>query len=380
MKNPRDAAIPGVLVNRFRVKNPGTEGDLYIYYPGPPSEIASGNASYVFNGPAFFAWPADRKDLEGDHGTVELFKFRSVGRSPADTSSYYGYKLKHLAEGHWPAMALPLGFSAPTAPPWDAFENPISGPAADEGPISVPALVKQVYEHASGDVPRFIYDFNPKAHDGWGDGVPVFWAAPAESFVNGLAALSDANKDKVRAVTETAAHSIASEFATAFGPLLASAAQPIDIERHSDRVKSFFESKGLPLKIITIGVGADVGIVIKFVWEGGKVMNLKQQKIHGYGTVGGSVSPSAGVSGNVTIGCWWGATEKEVLDGIEGRGLNIHLGATVGLGFKVGVNLRWDDDAGAFTDPFGITLSPQAGLDVEAGPGVAATYTWLYAP
>jgi hypothetical protein len=381
-------AKPSTMVNRFRIKNPEKYSDQYLYIPGdsfhwpgdqakvnvdiPPDRYNAGvdieSGTYVLQGPAFWAWPADQTALHLEEGDVQLHQFRGArmrpGYSPAQV--FMGRKLSRYDTNLFPELP---GFSAP-------LEQPPSGSPGLPGDV---AFASQVYEHSAtvnGSL-KYMYDFEPAAHHGWSAGTPQFWAVPP---VNATRILEQVSRslgpadDQAGILPRQTMDAVARESRNLLVP-----GKSID-QADIDNLVSFFSGKGLPVKVFTTSWSVDGGAFFKGVWEQGAVWNLNKKPLHAYLTIGGGISPSLGASGNVNLGFWWGESEAKVLERMQGVSGFYYFGLTAGVGFNIILSVAWDSSRGAFTDTYGLTISLQYGEEIEVGGGVGAAYTWFYEP
>jgi hypothetical protein len=322
--------------------------------------------TYVLDGPGFWAWPANQTTLNMEQGSVRLYEFRSSWVRPGfqPMQQFKGRRLSRYDTNLFPELP---GFSAPLQPPPSSYQ-----------PGEV-ALASQVYEHNSGvagDL-RYIYDFEPGAHNSWTKGDPQFWAVPPANAIQMLAqagrSLESADGQSGLLPSQTM-----SDAARQSQRLLAPG-KTID-QSDLDNLVSFFSGKGLPVKVFTTSYSVDGGAFIKGVWEHGAVWSLSKKPLHAYLTIGGGISPSLGASGNVNFGFWWGESEAKVLERMQGLSGFYYFGLTAGVGFNIILSVAWDGNRGAFTDTYGLTISLQYGEELEVGGGAGASYTWFYAP
>jgi hypothetical protein len=379
-------AKPSTMVNRFRIKNPQKYSDRYIYVPGNSFQWPGDRAkidvdinparydtqgldieseTYVLDGPGFWAWPANQTILSMEQGDVPLYEFRGswlrLGFKPMQT--FKGRRLSRFDTNLFPELP---GFSAPLQPPLGSHPG---FPGGVE-------LASQVYEHSplTGDL-RYMYDFEPGAHDGWSAGSPQFWAVPPANAIKmlGQAGRSLDAADQAGILPRQTMSDIARQSQSLLVP-----GKSID-QRDLDNLVSFFSGKGLPVKVFTTSYSVDGGAFIKGVWEHGAVWSLDKKPLHAYLTIGGGISPSLGASGNVNFGFWWGDSEAQVLERMQGVSGFYYFGITAGVGFNIILSVAWDGNRGAFTDTYGLTISLQYGEELELGGGVGASYTWFYA-
>jgi len=380
-------ARPGTMVNRFRIKNPQKYSDRYVYVPGnsfqwpgdqakvdvdidPAHYGAQGvdieSETYVLDGPGFWAWPADQTSLSLEQGYVRLYEFRGSRMKPGfqPMQTFQGRRLSRFDTNLFPELP---GFSAP-------LERPPSG-----GPFGEVVFASQVYEHdaeAGRELRRYMYDFEPGAHDGWSAGSPQFWAVPPANAIQmlGQAGRSLDAADQAGLLPRQTMSDIARQSQSLLAP-----GKSIN-QSDLDNLASFFSGKGLPVKVFTTSWSVDGGALIKGVWEHGAVWSLNKKPLHAYLTIGGGISPSLGASGNVNFGFWWGESEAKVLERMQGVSGFYYFGITAGVGFNIILSVAWDGNRGAFTETYGLTISLQYGEEVEVGGGVGASYTWFYAP
>jgi hypothetical protein len=366
---------PSVMVNCFRIKRPNIDSDRYIYVPGNsfrlPLEGARDNVdmhpsrfsekgvdieseTYVPLGPAFMAWPEKTNSLLTSEGPVSLSEFRCVRPGGMPT---LGRKVVSASQDPGLPLSPKLpGFSAPISDPRPAIQmaSPFYGHMA---------ILKNGQR-------KYTYDFLPKAHSGWGEGSPVFWAVSPDAVMNTLNQVAQANPRKPANAEELTSAATAQELArlsaNVFKPGKSVDAQTLE------NMRSFFAGKGLPVKAFTTGASADAGFFVSGLIERGLIWSLEKKPIQAYTTFGAGISLAAGATMNLTLGFWWGQSEEEVLKRMEGPGFYMYAGLTIGVGLNIIVCFGWDNL------PYGLVLSPQFGPELEAGLGEGVTYTFFY--
>ena len=375
MANPPDDHIldwlssPSVLVNLFRIKRPDQDSDRYLYVPANsfrfPGEHALENVdinpdrypytgvdleslTYVPQGPAFVAWPVDKRAVPTSGGGVELSEFRNrrmhgmqmLGRRIVSPTDDVGT----------PVLPELPGFSAPTA------YSGIDG-------------VTQLYEHSAevNNAQKYMYDFMPEAHSGWGKGYPKFSAMPPEYMWN---ALNQAEPRQPANADELTSAATAKQLADLSKDVL-KPGKRVD-QQTVDNMVAFFTGKGLPVKAFTTGGSVDAGLGITGMVERGIIWDKNRGPIQAYTTFGAGISAAAGATVNLNFGLWWGETLEDVLKNMEGRGYYLYAGATLGVGLNIIVTFSADGL------PYGLTISPQFGPELEVGIGQGMTYTFFY--
>ena len=367
---------PTTLVNRFRDKKPHADSPHYIYLPGnsfqwpgehalvnvdiPPSKYANPGIDldtlpYILDRPEFVAWPVDKTTIDlGEGASVplsELFVRKPPGNVP-------GRRLSFANDATGPGYPDLPGFRAPTSDPRIDFVRPI-------------------YEHDGGDgsggsaFHKYLYDLIPDAHDGWGAGAVRFWAAPAEQLLTDLSQYAAAQSRRPPTTGDLASDDTLGKLNNATRGLL-EPGKTVD-QTMSDNLVAVFTGQGLPVKVFTTSLSVDAGFLISGAIERGVVWNLAREPIHTYTTWSGGIMIGAGASVNpLNVGVWWGATEQAVLDAMQGFGLYQVIGATYGLGLNIILSCTADFLV------YGLTISPTAGVEVEVGGGLGATYTSFY--
>ena len=368
-------AHPTVVINRFRAKHPDISGDRYLYLPGTsfklPGDMTLENvdltedrfpcpddvieaATYVFEGPAFLAWPAGQTQIHGDNDHwIDLVRY--VSRKPP----------AYPVSGRWvvPERSTPN----PAVPDLPGFGSFVAAPGEIPG-------VEPIYGHraqTSDGATKYMYDAVELAHDGWGPGTSEFSAVP----LGALAAARDAAEKAANATanpptpenltSETARKKISAATKGLLGP---------DRQVNQQTLANLLEvltGEGLPVKAFTVGVSADAGVFVSGTCETGAVFDLQHNPIGDYVTLAGGVALSAGFSFNLTIGAWWGPTQDGVLEAMQGLSLYFMAGAVAFGGVNLFVVCTED------MLPYGLIISPQAGLEVEIGGGWGASYTWF---
>lgn len=352
---------PTTMVSRFRIEDPATAGDRYLYVPGASftapgaaEDNVDGGDRYVYEGPAFVAWEAGQGGLQAGDTYVPLTDFVSrkppawqmVGRRLMAASSPPNRAVPDL-----PGFAAPVGSSQMLAP-------------------------QQMYEHSAvtpnGDN-KYVYDFNPNPHDGWGGGSPVFEAVPAGVLFDTLNQKASSETGRPATSADLTSQSTLSQLADATRGLL-EPGKTVD-QTMADNLASFFTGRGLPLKFFTTSASGDAGAGIGASVERGFVWNVQRGLVRRFMTAAVGIKIGAGGSVNpVNFGFWWGASEDGVLAAMAGLSLYTTLGATYGTGLNI--ILSWTTDYLAY----GLTVSPQAGVEVEVGGEAGASYTWLTSP
>lgn len=359
---------PTVMVNRLRIKEPQKYGDRYLYIPGTsfrrPGEGALENvdidpaaysqpdtdlgaATYVFDGPAFVAWPENQISF----GDANMIKFCS--KKPVNsTIRTAGRRLLPVSE---PSHA--------TYPDLPAFSVTTTLP----GQMS---RVVDIFEHEASPSPqevKYMYDAVPDPHDDWGPGTPRFMAVPAGSLAQQL---NDAAKrQQIQADTDLASDDTRKALAGASDLLKPG----VTVQQGNlDSLTAFFTGKGLPVQVVTTGASIDAGLLVSGCYEHGTMWNLKRNPIQDYTTLSAGLSSSVGSTINATLGFWWGESEAAVLEHMEGIGWYTFVGATSYLGLNIITTYTMDGLA------FGLTLSVQAGLELEVGGGAGGSYTSFY--
>jgi hypothetical protein len=369
-------AQPTVVVNRFRVKQHGPgHPDRYIYIPAtsfklpgdqtrenvdlpeqrfPCDDAVIQAQTYVFDGPAFLAWPAGQQTITV--GTGEDSESLPLGQFVARKIpgvEMTGRTLDAASRPTNPNVPDLAGFSALPAP---AYE--ING-------------VVQIYEHIAQDAPprRFMYDALKAAHDGWGEGAAVFWAVPLGAVADALAAAAKKITTKPPSPESLTSDASRKKIADATAGLLEPGR---DVSRQTlDNLLGVLTGEGLPVRAFTVGSSIDAGFLVSGTCETGLVLDLAGKVLDDYLTLSLGLAIAAGVTFNLTVGAWWGPSTDNVLEAIQGSSVYFMAGATAFVGVNIFVvcteNLL----------PFGLIVSPQAGLEVEIGGGWGSLYTWF---
>lgn len=421
---------PSLMVNCFRTEVPDMSV-RYLYVPSSSFQLPVENAvknvdydparfpksgtdgvglsgqirvdTYVSQGPAFAVWPAKQGSLITPEGEIKLTEFRSVG--PNDHFEYYGRRILPGEADRPGHPALP-SFSAPVECP-PLLADP---PNLLDGRPSQFGVVSQVYEHEGRtelNFKKYKYDFQPEAHDEWGEGVPVFWAGRLESAfeiakeaalmaqetrptsasldeltspdsIEELSRLAkelftdaaepgsaDATKPKFRA---------AESVATPDNALMSAAAAPTVDDFGLTNFAYFLQGRGLPVKVVTEGGSVDAAVIINVAGEGGTIWSLDHKALHDYFTIGAGLSPAVGATVNITRGFWWGESEADVLEKMKGLSKYAVCGGTLGTGVNFYFAMTHSNEV------YGLTIAPQFGPEVELAVGFGATYTWLFEP
>ncbi|HVQ39276.1 MAG TPA: hypothetical protein VMS31_17180 [Pyrinomonadaceae bacterium] len=400
-----------MMVNCFRIADPDTYSDQYLYIPGnsfhrpgdhalenvdidpksyPYRSINIAAETYVPIGPAFMVWPADQHRLKMKDGIIDLSEFRSVRHVPGEDSPFLGRRLRLASDLPAPPTAdrpdpkftgqsnLPVTINDLHFEPG---ANDLPGFSAPAGYLDVPGA-SQVYEHSAkiiwgpGEKEKFLYDFQPAAHDGWGEGVPVFWAVPPERVAKSL-------EDLAREAQETRPKPADVDELTSadnvyrISHLAASMALSPGMSLGGDELSpfvTFLKSLGYPVKLITSGMSLDAAVIVGGMMETGTVYDLERRALHDYSTWGFGVSPAVGGTVNLTLGYWWGESEEEVLKTMQGLSSYLVFGGTFGMGVNFYITMTLEGKV------YGLTISPQFGPEVEVAIGYGGTYTWLYGP
>lgn len=371
---PTWLSTPTTLVNRFRIKHPDIDSDRYIYVPGNsfklpgvhaienvdlnpknyPYSVDPERESYVYQGPAFLAWPAGTKSLLTSEGPIQLSEFRAR-KQPA-----------------WPTLGRRLMLaSGPENPEWPdlpGFCAPIE--------YSVIPDLQPLYEHHAQTpnyMSKYQYDFTPEAHSDWGKGQQAFWAVSPEMLVASINQVASAAEQKPATSTELSSTDTISQLANATRGLL-EPGKTVD-QQTADNLVAFFKFRGLPVKVFTTGMSGDGGFGIGGAIERGIVWNVNRGPIHEYTTLSAGLRIGAGVSINpLNFGFWWGASEEAVLEAMQGFSYYQLIGATVGVGLNIILSYTADFLV------YGLTISPQIGAEIEVGGELGASYTSFYEP
>lgn len=338
--------------------------DLYLYTARCAKgveELATAQ-SYAGRTASFFAL---RTPVEGE-STVPVYLLHLPSVAPGVTS--YRLSLK-TQDGDY--RLLPENTAA--APNFHAF-------IVD----ATDAFLHQVYEHAA-PIPhttqqRYIYDFTPQAHDGWGPGVPIFRAATVEEAHHVLAGSTGAQN----------ARRYATEWIKQNGEGIARLFDKVGKADVSSELLGKYQEQatGMPdIRYVSIGAGLHGGYGLGTVgFESGAIWPLAEfgrvpanTPLAGYSvewvTFGGATGLDIGGSVDAcAVGIWYGD-----LDQINGA----CNGVTMTLQFVGGitVNLLWDgtwQGANESAHPIGVTVVMAVGI--EAGAGVfynaSATQFW----
>lgn len=361
---------PSIMVNRLRIKDPKKYGDRYLYIPGtsfrrpgagalenvdidpatysnPDTDLGAG--TYVFDGPAFVAWPENQISF-GDAVMVNYCAKKPVNTSVRTT----GRRLLPVTEqSHAGYPDLP------------AFSVSTTLPGQMSGAVDI-------YEHEASPSPqetKYMYDAVPEAHDWWGPGWPRFFAVPAGSLAQQL---NDAAKrQQIQADTDLASDDTRKGLAGASDLLKPGTTVE---QGNLESLTAFFTGKGLPVKVFTTGASIDAGLLVSGCYEHGTMWNRNRDPIKDYTTLSAGLSSSVGSTINATLGFWWGESEEAVLRNMEGVGWYTFVGATSYLGLNIITAYTMEGLA------FGLTLSVQAGLEFEVGGGAGGSYTSFYSP
>jgi hypothetical protein len=361
---------PSLIVNLFGVKRQEPHGDRYLVLPANsfqlPGEGALPNAdvdpslapyegvdterdTFVLKGVAFVAWPARLPSVTNQDGLeVRLFEFQSV---PCRFLQFAGRRLQRVEPGPHPHRPHPLpSFSAPVVDPY------------------IPG-VEQVYEHTytlNGEA-KYLYDFIPGPHDGWGEGRPVFFAARPQVIV-------EAVRHQVKqAPPRTAGDPLSSESQEQLAEQVSGVLQSRELDEQDYRnMVSVFSGQGLPVKAITTGISGDGGAFIQGAIERGFVWNLNHDIIHSYTSMSLGIAPALGIAGNLTLGFWWGDTEETVLANMQGGSAYTVGSVVLGVGLAITIYFTMSQH------PFGLVVSLRGGPEVEVVGGAGVAYTSFY--